>query len=521
MNVAHPYPRAAAQNRPKALIIGAGIGGLACAVRLAAAGVSVEVIERHAHSGGKIRTTPSRAGPVDAGPTVLTMRHVFDALFATAGARLDDHVTLIPQDILARHFWPDGSRLDLMADRATSIRAVSDFAGSKAGRQFEAFCIRCEQLFATFDAPMMRTAEPSPLALAKHVLSKPAIVPQMAPLSTLARSLSRQFDDPRLAQLFGRYATYVGGSPFRSPSLLSLIWQAEAAGVWVVKGGMHKLADALAELAARHGARFRHNSHVERITLEGGHARAVHLDDGTRLTGDFVVFNGDPRALASGLLGPAVNRVAPQTVTTPRSFSARVLSFAAQVSGPDLAHHNVFFAEDARSEFDDLAAGRIPSAPTLYLCSEDRGQGQAPAGIERFEMIANAPANDPQAAKDPEEIAAWHRMILQTMAAFGVHFDPTPQISEITTPEMFGQMFPGSQGALYGQSPHGLMAAFQRPTARTPIPGLYLTGGGAHPGAGVPMATLSAQHAAEAILSDLTSTSTWAPTAMRGGMSMA
>ncbi|WP_050929655.1 1-hydroxycarotenoid 3,4-desaturase CrtD [Aestuariivita boseongensis] len=508
-----------AQQRARAVVIGAGVGGLASAIRLAAAGVEVTLLERHNHAGGKIRTLPSDAGPVDAGPTVLTLRHVFDDLFQSAGARLDDHVTLIPQTILARHVWPDGSELDLHANPEDSAAAIRAFAGSRSETEFRAFCDRTRALFNAFDAPMMRAAVPRLGALTRHVLSNPHLIGQMAPLSTMARALKRQFSDPRLAQLFGRYATYVGGSPYRSPAVLALIWHAEASGVWVVKGGMHKLAGAMSELAAALGVDIRLNAHVDRIEVRGGHARAVHLDTGARLPADAIVFNGDPRALASGALGDACRTIAPQTLRVPRSYSARVHSFAATPQGRELAHHNVFFDADPASEFTDLQAGRIPRNPSLYICAEDRGQDHAPPTLERFEIITNAPAN---AAPDTDkDLHQWHQTIIQKMQSFNLSFSPTPQATAITTPPMFNGLFPETQGALYGQSPHGMMAAFARPTARTAIPGLYLAGGGAHPGAGVPMATLSARHAAEAILNDLTSTSTFAPMAMPGGMSTA
>ncbi|QBF34158.1 1-hydroxycarotenoid 3,4-desaturase CrtD [Thalassococcus sp. S3] len=506
--------------RPRVVVIGAGMGGLAGAIRLAAAGLDVTVIERHAHVGGKIRTLPSAAGPVDAGPTVLTMRHVFDDLFASAGARLDDHVTLVPQEILARHVWSDGSTLDLFADMEASAAAIRAFAAHRSEAEFRGFCERCRQLFAGFDAPMMQSAEPRLSALTRHVLARPYLIAPMAPLSTLGQMLRRQFSDPRLAQLFGRYATYVGGSPFRSPAVLALIWQAEAAGVWVVKGGIHKLAGAMAELAAAHGVRFEMSVHVDRLSLQGGRVRGVSLEGGRFVPAEAVLFNGDPRALATGALGPGASAVARQTLTLPRSFSARVHSFAATPSGRPLAHHNVYFGSDPASEFDDLVAGRLPRDPTLYLCAEDRGQGHAPPALERFEIIANAPPMArAEADADDTEVLEWHAMIMQKMAQHGTHFSPTPGVESLTTPQMFNRLFPESLGSLYGQSPHGLTAAFQRPTARTTVPGLYLAGGGTHPGAGVPMATRSASHAAAAILSDLTSTSMSAPMAMPGGMS--
>jgi len=517
LTFSRPQFKASTSVRPRVAVIGAGVGGLASAIRLAAHGFEVTLLERHKHAGGKIRTLPSAAGPVDAGPTVLTMRHVFDDLFRYAGARLDDHVTLIPQSLLARHFWPDGSQLDLYADTDQSAEAIRAFAGPRAAAEFWSFSKRTAELFDTFDAPMMRAPDPKLGALIRHVLSNPKVIGPMAPLSSLAGMLGRQFSDPRLAQLFGRYATYVGGSPYRSPAVLALIWQAEASGVWVVKGGMHKLAGAMAELAAALGVDIRLGAHVDHIDVKGGRARGVGLADGAHLSADAVVFNGDPRALASGALGAGCTSVARQSLRGERSFSARVYSFAAVPCGVELAHHNVFFDGDPAAEFADLHAGRVPRQPSLYVCAEDRGQGQAPPPLERFEIITNAPA-DPADASD-RELPLWHETIIHRAKRFNLSFTPTPDPSTITTPRIFDRLFPETKGALYGQSPHGMMAAFHRPTACTPVRGLYLVGGGAHPGAGVPMATLSARHAVAAILSDLTSMSRSDPTAMLGGMS--
>ncbi len=512
-----PTPRA-----PRAVVIGAGIAGLACAVRLRAAGYGVTLLERHAHLGGKIRALPSQAGPIDAGPTVLTMRHVFDDLFALLGTRLDEHVTLIKQQVLARHFWPDGSTLDLFADQDQSIGAVRAFAGNRAAQQFTRFCTRTRRLFATFDQPMIQTAEPSVPHLTATVLRHPQMIPAMAPLSTLRALLRGAFDDPRLRQLFGRYATYVGGSPTHSPALLSLIWQAEAQGIWVVEGGMHKLVDALETLLMVNGVDIQTEAHVSRIEMQSGRAVAVHLEDSTRLPCDVVIHAGDPRALATGAFGESVSHIAPQTRAAKRSFSARVLSFAATPTGPDLAHHNIFFDADGTGEFRDVMAGRVPKAPSIYVCALDRGYKTAPPGLERFEIITNAPAIADDAINqntDPEDLDPWIHQITRQMEAFGLSFSPTPNTQTVTTPQAFARMFPASGGALYGQTPHGLTAALKRPRARTAVTNLYLAGGGTHPGAGVPMATLSAKHAVEAILNDQTSTSTSHPTDTPGGMS--
>lgn len=505
----------------KVVVIGAGMGGLASAIRLAHAGCDVTVLEALSGPGGKMRTLPSAAGPVDAGPTVMTLRPIFESLFADVEAGLSDYVTLHRETVLARHWWSDGSTLDLFSDAKASEAAVRAFAGPREAAAFAAFSAQAAKLFAAFDGPMMQNPAPDLAGLTRHVLAQPSVIPAMGPLTTLARSLAKRFRDPRLQQLFGRYATYVGGSPYASPAVLALIWQAEAQGVWRVEGGMHALAQGLARLAAEKGADLRYDTCVARIETQGGRVAGVHLTDGARIAADTVVFNGDPRALHLGLLGPAAKPAVAAPGIAERSLSAYVWSFAGQPEGRDLVHHNVFFADDPAREFDDLAAGRMPRDATLYLCAEDRGAGLTPAGPERFEVIMNGPpvAGAAGLRDDHEEFHACQTQVFTRFAAMGLRFPERPGREALTMPRDFARLFPGSAGSLYGRSPHGLMAAFQRPQARTKLPGLYLAGGGAHPGAGIPMATLSGKHAAAAILSDRTSTSTFRRTATRGGIS--
>lgn len=499
----------------RAVVIGAGIGGLSAALRLSHAGLGVTVIDAAPRVGGKMRTRDSVSGPIDIGPTVMTLKGVFETTFADVGARLSDHVTLIPDRILARHFWPDGTTLDLQDDLDTNAQAIRAFAGDSAEHQFRRFCEKAARLYAAFEGPVMQAPAPNLMGLTAHVLKNPGLIPAMAPILSLAASLARQFSDPRLRQLFGRYATYVGGSPYKSPAVLALIWQSEASGVWRVAGGMHKLAQAMQNLAERKDAQFRLNTRASRIEQQDGRVTAVHLEDGSRLAADLVVFNGDPKALVEGYLGSGPTQAVQRKSVAARSLSAFVWGFAAEPAGVELAHHNVFFCADPQREFEDLAAGRMPQDGTLYVCAQDRG-GDAPKGPERFEIILNGPPGHPST---PEDAYLCRTRTFETLSKMGLRFSPTPDISALTMPGDFHRAFPASDGSLYGLSPHGMMATFQRPTARTAIKGLYLAGGGAHPGAGIPMACLSGQHAAGAILSDLASISRFQPMATPGGMS--
>jgi len=511
-------PRLQTRSGP-VVVIGAGMGGLAAAIRLAAAGMSVTLIDAGPEAGGKMRTTPSAAGPVDSGPTVLTLRGVFDDLFAVAGARLDDHLRLIPQDILARHLWSDGSTLDLHPDPERNAEAIRSFAGLRAEAEFRAFATEARALRRAFEAPVMRAARPDLVGVTRAALARPRLWPALA--RRLGPNLRARFTDPRLRQLFGRYSTYVGGAPARVPAVLALIWDVEQDGVWAVEGGMARLAQALALLARLLGVEILPNTRVEAIEAPGGVVRAVRLPGGLRLRCASVVFNGDPAALGTGALGPDVLDALPGGAVVPRSLSARVWTFAARPRGVDLALHTVFFADDEATEFGPLAKARHPVDPTIYLCAQDRAAGHPPDGLERFELILNAPPLPHADPDDPEETATCRQMTFDRLARFGLRLEPRPDLSCLTRPQEFARMFPASAGALYGRSPEGMLAAFRRPGATSRIRGLYLAGGGVHPGAGVPMATLSGRHAAEAILRDHGLTSRSRPAAMPGGMSTA
>jgi 1-hydroxycarotenoid 3,4-desaturase len=499
------------------VVIGAGMGGLAAAIRLAVLGCAVTLVEAMAAPGGKMRQVPSPAGPVDAGPTVLTMRSVFDDLFALAGERLEDHLTLLPQPVLARHWWPDSGPLDLTGDQLADALAIERFAGAAEARAFRRFDDLAAALHRAFDAPVMQAARPDLPAIVTAALRAPTLWPALVPGRTLDGLLARQFGDPRLRQLFARYATYVGGRPAHAPAVLALIWRAEAAGVWAVKGGMHGLAKALAELALRLGVDLRLNAPARGLQRQGGRITGVRMANGSTLPCAACVFAGDPNALTSGMLGAEVAAAVPAARTRPRSLSAWVWSFAATPEGPlarDLVHHNVIFPADTGTEFGPIGRGEMPGTPTLYLCAEDRALPGHPGGAERFEIIINAPADR---ADQPEDFARCHDRTFSTLRQRGLWFSPEPGAEALTTPGMLDRMFPGSGGAIYGRSPEGSFAAFQRPGARTGVPGLFLAGGGAHPGAGVPMAALSGRHAAEAVMADLTSRSMSGRTAMPGG----
>jgi 1-hydroxycarotenoid 3,4-desaturase len=501
------------------IVIGAGIGGLASALMLALRGERVTVIDKAAQAGGKIRQLPVDGAMIDAGPTVFTMRSVFDALFESAGTRLDAHLNVQKSQLIARHAWDEDQRLDLFADFEQSCDAIGDFAGADAVGGFRLFSREARRIHDALDAPFMQASKTGPLTLGWRMGWRG--LPDWLTLrayTSLWRALGSYFADPRLRQLFGRYTTYCGSSPFLTPATLMLIADVEAQGVWAIDGGMSALAAALERLARAHGVSFRYGQSVERIAVTSRHVTGVTLMGGEHLPAQHVIFNGDPAALSSGLLGEGVRRTVRPVPPSARSLSALVWLAKARTSGFPLTHHNVFFSADYQAEFRDIAAGRPPAAPTAYVCALDRGVGGTPAGEERLQVIVNAPANGDTHSYPAEEKKQCTRIMLARLNACGLTLeDPLPH--QLVTPSDFAGTFPGMGGALYGRASHGWAASFLRPGSRTAIRGLYCAGGATHPGAGVPMAALSGIQASRALLADRISTRRWSRAAIAGGIS--
>ncbi len=313
--------------------------------------------------------------------------------------------------------------------------------------------------------------------------------------------LKRYFSEPKLRQLFGRYATYVGGSPFNSPSLLQLIWYVEFLGVWRIKGGLHTLANKLKQLSTQNGVEFIFNKSVTKINTKDNNVYSVDLNDGQRYQSKTVLFNGDPRNFREGNLGSDLKNLMKKTATEPRSLSAYVWSFASETTGVELAHHNVFFNEDYRKEFDSISAGQIAKDPTLYICKQEKGLRSG--SKNRFEIIINAPSLTQNKISATKEYDLCKERTFQKLSKMGIYFKNKPNSRNLTTPGAFERLAPGADGSIYGLSPERLFSTFQRPSTKTKIRGLYLAGGGTHPGPGLPMAALSGKHAAEMIKRDL------------------
>ena len=531
------------------VIVGAGMAGLAAAIDLAGQGVRVTLLEKDAQVGGKNHQKVVAGQPMDSGPTVITMRWVFEDLMAAAGLRLEDFVELKALPIIARHAWSEDEWLDLSADEAASVDAIAHFSGPGEARRFQAFSREARRVYHALEAAYIRAERPTMTSMSQDLgLRGLGLLAGLGLFASLWKSLGRYFRDPRLRQLFARYATYCGGSPWQAPATLMLIAYVEQRGVWAARGGMKALAQGLAKAAEQLGVELKCNALVKEILIEYGRTKGVLLADGQRLFADALIFNGEAAALHQGLLGDSARAALPNTEGLyPRSLSALTFSMVARMQGKPLDFHNVVFQ---KTPYDDefnavFEQGRLPTQPTVYICAHDRGPfghdttsrsgplenenhalsasriastASEAVSHERLFMLVNAPARADHQSLLEEEISACQKRVLAQLQQVGLTVEP--QAMQVGRPQDFHQMFPASAGALYGMAPHGWMSSLQRPTNRTPVPGLFLAGGSVHPGAGVPMASLSGRLAAVALMAHLDSTKKSQRVVISGGMSM-
>lgn len=508
-------------SRSRVAVVGAGVGGLVAAIELAHAGIETVLLERQPRVGGKLREVAAGGRSIDSGPTVLTMRWVFDELFDAVGDDFARRVTLQPASVLARHAWDESGHLDLCADPQETSDAIGRFAGSAEAAGYVSLCRRAGQLFGALDRAFLRRPRPrGPLGLMLAAgLGGTVAMSRTSPFKTLWDVLCEHFRDPRLRQLFGRYATYCGASPFAAPATLLLISHVEQLGVWFVEGGMQRLADALEQLAVRCGVEVRCSETVARVDVAQGAVTGIRCTSGEAIAVDAVVCNADTAALSLGLLGRDARTAVAAGSRRARSLSAITWSCMARCRDFPLRHHNVFFSDDYAHEFDVLMGADLPDDPTVYVCAQDRETAlePAPGAAERLFILINAPAVGDSRAFSEEDIQRCRIRTLERLRRAGLSLTMSETECSATTPRDFATRFPGTGGALYGPAMHGWRAAFQRPGSRTAIGGLYLAGGSVHPGPGLPMAALSGRLAAATLIADSASSVRYRTTVMHGG----
>ena len=505
-----------------AIIIGGGLGGLAAALRLACAGWRVTVCERGATFGGKMNRFERGGFRFDTGPSLITMPWVFENLFAAAGSSLAEHVELVPVSPLADYVFADGTRFTYttqLPDWLSTVRRLEprDVDG------FLGFMRLGARLFALSQETFLRRPPTAPPDL-RSLRALRHLPLRRRAWGNYHRAVAAHFRSPHLRQMFDRYPTYVGSSPYRSPATLAVIPYIEYAfGGWHVRGGLYKLVESISSLARTRGVELLANARVEQIDHDGRRASGVRLADGTRIRADLVVMNGDDATTAALLDGepkehantgggsrrqqnngsrrPQGDDARGQQPDSDRSLSGFVMLLGVARRLPQAAHHTVYFSADYRTEFSQLFAERkFPDDPTVYVCAPSRTDPQlAPDGGETLFVMANAPATDEP--WDEAQIDRARAHVLARLAAGGFpDIETDTVVTDFWTPRRIERSYLAPGGAIYGTHSHGWRRAFLRPANRhARLGGLYRVGGSSHPGGGTPTVLLSAEITCELI----------------------
>ncbi len=489
-----------AKNTGQVVVIGAGMGGMSAAIHLAAAGRKVVVLEQNSQVGGKLGEWRADGYRWDTGPTVITMRPVFEELFAAAGRHLEDYVRLKPIEPLTRYFFADGNRLDATTDIAEMNRQIAVFAPEDVAG-YQKFMAYAADLFS-LTAPVFIHDRPPRLSSLFKV--KPWDVLRFDGLRTMQQAIDSFVSSGQMRQLLGRFATYVGGSPFLAPAALNVIAHVELAqGIFMPEGGVMALGRAYEKLARELGVEIRLNTRAEKILIENNTVQGVRCDDGRLLPATAVVANVDAGILQRKLL-PDLQVNSPPAKAAELSCSGFVLLLGLRGTHPELVQHNIFFSSDSKREFEQIfEEGRPPVEPTIYISIGARSTpDDAPPGCENWFVLVNVPPLGPGwdwAARAGE----YRGLVLARLAKHGLDIRDKIEVERILTPVDIERMTGAQRGALYGLSSNNRWGAFRRPHNRVPgVRGVYLAGGTTHPGGGVPMVTLSGKVAAELLLED-------------------
>jgi phytoene desaturase len=493
------------------VVIGAGVGGLAAAIRLAALGHRVRVIERLERVGGKLNLLELDGFRFDTGPSLVTLPWVFEDLFAAAGQKLEDYLELVRLEPVCRYRFSDGSGFDAFSDMPRMMASLEAFSPG-AGEDFNAFFGHAARAWRGSRKAFLESAIASPWDFVKDGVPWMDLT-ALLPFPTLHGLAKRYFRDPRMQQFIGRYATYTGSSPYLAPGTLSTVLYSEYAfGAWYVKGGLYQIAVALEKLARQLGIEFEFGAGVTRILLEdvtefimpdpkpAFEVEGVQLEDGRTLHADAVICNADAAHLYDDLLEKQFD---PRSKKPEPSLSGFVMLLGLEGQTPNLKHHNIFFSKNYPLEFTEIFKDlQAVSDPSIYVTISSKSDpSQAPNGMENWFVLVNAP---PTGRVNWQEYSdTYSNLILEKLAGYGVDIRKRIRVKQIMTPSDLETRYRTFKGGIYGTSSNSVSSAFLRPQNRSKkLRGLYLASGSAHPGGGLPLVMLSGKLAVEKLVED-------------------
>ncbi len=486
----------------RAMIIGAGFGGLSCAIGLATEGYEVTVLEKQPTIGGKLQSLELDGYHFDRGPSTITMPHVFRSVFERAGRQMEDYVQLYELEPRTRNVFADGHVVDLSRSAEYTAEQIAAYSPEDA-RNYGRFLQEASAMYREADEQFLNT-----LLLSWRDKLKPSMgrsLLRVRPLATLQTLLKRYFRHPHTLMLLGRYATYVGASPYQAPAIFAMLAHVEAVdGVYGVRGGTSNIVRGMARLAGELGVTIQTNTEVTRIKVHAGQVSGVETNQGD-YAAPLVIVNGDVLSASRMLLSEQERPSLPDRRID--AYEPSLSGFVTLAGVPKrydrLLHHTVFFPEHYEPEFQSIFTQKTaPTDPTLYICHSGHSEpDMAPDGASNLFILANAPYTSTQ-WNWQEQQAAYSDRIASMLESYGLTDIRSGPVWQHYTPADIERDTYAHRGAIYGISSNGAKQTFFRPGNRSPdIQGLWYVGGTTHPGGGTPIVALSGQLVAKHIAS--------------------
>lgn len=489
----------------KAVIIGAGIAGIASSVRLAVKGYEVHVFEANSYAGGKLSSFELNGYRFDAGPSLFTMPHLVDELFALAGKPARDYFDYMRLNETCRYFWDDGTRLTAWADQEAFAKEMETQLGEPASNLLCHLADSALKYDVTEKLFLHRSLHKISTYFNRDALRGYLNLHRLEAFTNMNRANKRRFKTEKAVQLFNRYATYNGSDPYQTPATMNIIPHLEYnIGAFFPKKGMVHITDSLVQLAKDLGVQFHFKARVAAIETQHQHVVGVRVVDDQRPSAspvlwpaDVVISNMDVVNTFQKLLPQA--RQPHRILRQPKSSSALIFYWGVKRSFPQLGLHNIFFSNDYKAEFEHLFQHQtLYQDPTVYINITSKHQPQdAPTNAENWFVMVNAPNNNGQ---DWETLIQHTRQyIIQKLNHnLGINLADLIECEEILDPRSIESKTSSSQGALYGNSSNNRFAAFLRhANFSRQFDNLYFVGGSVHPGGGIPLAVLSAKIATD------------------------
>ena len=492
----------------KISVVGAGIGGMSAAARLAKQGHQVTVFENSDQSGGKCRTEWFGDYAFDTGPSLLTLPAVFRDLFLKTGKRIEHVLDISPVDPAFNYNFADGSKVTFPnLSNPKTYQEIEKSFGISASQSWRQIIERSEKMWEASRDSFIESELTSiwPLLLRRNLINQ---INQISPFTSI-RSLSEKLNlDPHLKMIIDRYATYTGSDPRSAPAVLLTIAFVESTfGAWHIKGGIGQLSVALEQRCRDLGVDFQFKSLVTKILVERNKVEGVVLSDGKIIKSDLVVSNSDAEYTFNSLIGNEVSsargeRRKLKSATKSLAGFSLLLGLDNKKSKPvDVKHHNVYFPENYDLEFDQIFTQKVPvTDPTIYLCAPKDSSMVKGADKEAWFVLVNAPRHEPELGWDWKDGGQeYAQKIISKMDDLGLNVTNRLDFMEYRTPADLENYAMAPGGSIYGTSSNSPVSAFLRARNRSKVKGLFCVGGSAHPGGGLPLVGISAEIVAKAI----------------------